>query len=335
ELHRSLVTVYVGPEEYPFYFHKGRLCEHSSYFEKAFHGSFKEAANGSILLEEDGIDEFKVFEEWLYSGKFSYPKDSGDPSLLLVKVFCFADKVGLPDLQNATLDAIRDRAAEQHVSPPTQNETYETYPQPRRLFGSAQQPIFGTPRDDTVITSPGLGKPVAKSLPPATVSAINYAYEKTLERSPLRKLLTDIFAYDVEPERLDRNILLFPMEFVADVLLTNMKRLPFRLNNEEADFDKNADRYHIHDSSSTPDDRNKNVRRCGGERDIFEWQREERDSIFLLSPPPLLALSALSFVKFLAGIYCAGAHIGYFVNCSERVDSQFSFTNTVGELSEI
>ncbi len=81
-------------------------------------------------MEEDGVNEFKLFEEWLYTDEFSYPKDSDDPSLLLVKVFCFAEKVEIANLQNATLDAIRDRAIEQYVSLPTPNTTYEIYAKP-------------------------------------------------------------------------------------------------------------------------------------------------------------------------------------------------------------
>lgn len=69
DLHRLMVTIYVSPEPYPFYLHKGRLCQLSSFFEKAFHGSFEEATTGSMYLEEDGVDEFKLFEEWLYSEK--------------------------------------------------------------------------------------------------------------------------------------------------------------------------------------------------------------------------------------------------------------------------
>ena len=92
------MTVYVSPERYPFYFHKGRLCQHSSFFEKAFYGSFKEATPGSMYMEEDGVDEFKLFEEWLYTDEFSYPKDSDNPSLLLVKVFCFVEKVEIANL---------------------------------------------------------------------------------------------------------------------------------------------------------------------------------------------------------------------------------------------
>lgn len=159
-LHRSIVTVYVSPEKYPFYLHKGRLCQQSSYFEKAFQGPFKEAESGSVWLEEDGVDEFKLFEQWLYSGRFSYSKTSDDPSLLLVKVFCFAEKRGIPTLQNATLDAIRDRATEQHVSLASLNPAYA---KPHNFFWSA--------------------------VPTTTASAIHYAYQHASERSPLRKLL--------------------------------------------------------------------------------------------------------------------------------------------------
>lgn len=142
-LHRSIVTVYVGPKQYPFYFHKGRLCQHSSFFEKKFHDSFKEATVGSIYLKKDGVDVFKLFEEWLYPENFSYPKDFDDPSFLLVNFFCFAEKVGISKLQNATLDAIRDRATEQHVSLPTPNKTYETYAKPQ-TFGSLPSDCFST-----------------------------------------------------------------------------------------------------------------------------------------------------------------------------------------------
>lgn len=76
-----------------------------------------------MYLEEDGVEEFKVFEKWLYSQKLGDLKESADLSLLLVRVFCFADKVGISGLQNATLDAIRDRATGQHTSSATSSTT--------------------------------------------------------------------------------------------------------------------------------------------------------------------------------------------------------------------
>ena len=69
-----------------------------------------------MYLESDGIDEFKLFEEWLYSEHLSCPEDLDDPCLLLVKLFCFAEKVGISKLQNASLDVTRNSAVEQHIS---------------------------------------------------------------------------------------------------------------------------------------------------------------------------------------------------------------------------
>ena len=255
-LHRSIVTVYVSPEQYPFYFHKGRLCQHSSFFEKRFHGSFQDATTGSVYLEEYGVNEFKLFEEWLYSEKLNYPQDSEDPSLLLVKVFCLAKDAEISNLENATLDVIRDRATEQHLSPTTPNTNHGIYAAPSGPFWTAQRPVFGLQNYQTTMTSPGSEEPVAKCLPPATASAVHYAYQKTSEGSPLRRLLTDIFAYDVKPKALyEEDSLSFPAQFMADVLFITKKRLPFRLNGEEANFDKNADKYHVHISSSTCNDR--------------------------------------------------------------------------------
>ncbi|KAL9126645.1 MAG: hypothetical protein Q9217_004335 [Psora testacea] len=244
DLHRSIVTIYVSPEHYPFYLHKGRLCRRSSFFEKAFHGSFEEATTGSMYLEEDGVDEFKLFEEWLYSEKWSYPRDSVDPSFLLVKLFCFAEKIGISELQNATLDAICDRAAGRDMKEATPDNNGETIARPQGLFGSHTAPIFGA-TDLMRTTRSGFETVAQKYLPPATSNAIYYAYDHTPESSPLRKLLADIFAFNVKPQAWDESFLTLPVEFMADVLVINMKRLPLRLEDERADFDLNTNKYHV------------------------------------------------------------------------------------------
>ena len=63
----------------------------------------------------------------------------------------------------------------------------------------------------------------------------------------------------VKPETLDEDILSFPAKFMANILLINMKRLPLRLKEEEAGFDKNADKYHVHDLSSTRNNRKQRI----------------------------------------------------------------------------
>ncbi|KAL8836351.1 MAG: hypothetical protein Q9176_006361 [Flavoplaca citrina] len=239
-LHRSTVTIYVGPKQYPFHLHKGRLCQHSAFFEKAFHGSFNEASTGSMYMEEDGVDEFKLFEEWLYTDELSYPEDSNDPSDLLVKVFCFAEKVGISNLQNATLDAIRERATRPNVSPATPKPTWHN--------GFSPQPFVRLQAFSGSATSPIPKKPNPKYLPPATSAAIHHAYQNSPEASPLRKLLADIFAYNVKPDMLQESLLMLPAEFMADVLTISMRRLPLRFTDEKADFDISADKYYVQDT---------------------------------------------------------------------------------------
>ena len=255
DLHRSIVTVYVGPEKYPFYLHKGRLCQKSSFFEKAFHGSFEEASTGSIYLEEDDVAVFELLEEWLYSEKVNYSKDCDDPSLLMVKVFCFAERVRIPTLQNITLDAIRDRATGRKVVGSNPHTTSEITKKPQALFGYPNQPQWGFLEPQEAMTGSDNEEVIAEYLNPASTDAVIYAYENTLELSPLRKLLADIFAYNVKSDTLGEDILMFPAEFLADVVLCNMKRLPLRLHGEKADFDENADKYHIDESSSICDER--------------------------------------------------------------------------------
>ena len=202
-------------------------------------------------MDEYGIDEFKVFEEWIYSEKLNYPEDFDCPSLLLVKVFCLAQVVGVLNLQNATIDAIRDLATKQHRSLTSPIKFHEQRAVPPAPFVWRSQPGWGVFNDQRT-TIVALEEPVTKYVPPVTASAIHYAYQETSQSSPLRRLLADIFAYDVKPEVLYDEYQSFPTEFLADVLLTTKKRLSLRLENEEADFDMNADKYHVPDSSSTP-----------------------------------------------------------------------------------
>ena len=61
--HRFFVIVYINSEKYSFYFHKGRLCQHSFYFEKTFHDFFKETITENMYLKKNDVDEFKLFEK--------------------------------------------------------------------------------------------------------------------------------------------------------------------------------------------------------------------------------------------------------------------------------
>ena len=85
-------------------------------------------------------------------------------------------------------------------------------------------------------------------LPPATSIAIQYAYQNTHNGSSLRRLLADIFAFNVKFETLKMDISTLPREFVEDIVVINMKRLPLRLGDEEADFDRGTEKYYVQDT---------------------------------------------------------------------------------------
>ena len=317
DLHRSIVTLQVGADKYPFYIHKGLLCRDSHFFKAAFDGSFEEATTGTLHLKEDDVEEVKIFEEWLYHpNKLEFPKDHDEPSFLLIKLFCFAHRVGIESLQNDALDAIRDlaiRPKKPHITwsepaqtsaMPTLGQTAQKSTQPLfssparattpSLFNSPPQAPTPSPSNQPVQTTTSslfsqptqttapslfttsslfsqpaqtttqstssqsaqgstksffanLAQPITTTiyLPPASAAAVTYAYEHTVEGSPLRRLLSDIFAYNVKSDSLQESLLSFPQEFVADVALINMKRLPLRLANETVPFEGSADRYYV------------------------------------------------------------------------------------------
>ena len=95
-----------------------------------------------MSLEEDGVEEFMVFEEWLYSGKINYDKVFNDPSLILVKAFCFAQLIELFDFQNAILNVIRDRATEQHNQSGPSSTTLKTQGIPKPFAKPPTQPFM-------------------------------------------------------------------------------------------------------------------------------------------------------------------------------------------------
>lgn len=215
-----------------------------------------------MYLEEDGVEEFILFEDWLYSNQLIDLEESADPSLLLVKLFCLADRVGISNLQNATLDAIRNRATGQYTSLSTPTIADEMPPEPQISFHFS--PFVPPFMSDTAIRTPDREKSGVNYLLPATPGAIQYAYQNTPEGSPLRRLLADIFAFNVKAEMLDKGLVVFPVQFLADVLVINMKRLPLRLRDERSDFDISTERYHVHD---TPPDRKSRMLQGGSQEE--------------------------------------------------------------------
>ncbi|KAF8852846.1 hypothetical protein BDZ45DRAFT_558213, partial [Acephala macrosclerotiorum] len=64
---QSFVKINVGAEKQPFNVLKSLICHHSPFFKAAFTGSFVEAQEQSMDLEDVEVPIFTLFVDWLYT----------------------------------------------------------------------------------------------------------------------------------------------------------------------------------------------------------------------------------------------------------------------------
>lgn len=76
----EIVKVQVGglPTNKTFCVHKGVLRFYSGYFDRALGGSFLEAKNGVIKLNDEDPSTFEMFQYWLYTRRFHHVSRSRD-----------------------------------------------------------------------------------------------------------------------------------------------------------------------------------------------------------------------------------------------------------------
>lgn len=102
-----------------YYIYEDLLTHCSGYFRAAFTGSFKEAKEKQLHLEDVTGKTFDVFVDWLYQRnlpgqkKSSYAKDKDGEehgsflnSHEITKIYIFADRYDIPDLQRDTIDTM-------------------------------------------------------------------------------------------------------------------------------------------------------------------------------------------------------------------------------------
>lgn len=110
----SLVYIHVGSDtdsdrqREVFTVHKNLLCARSDYFKAAFTGTFTEAREGRITLEDEDPDTFRRFWSWLYTGNFYQELETFVLWCWALDLYIFAEKRFIPDLQNAVMDAMLD-----------------------------------------------------------------------------------------------------------------------------------------------------------------------------------------------------------------------------------
>ncbi|EUC44234.1 hypothetical protein COCMIDRAFT_27387 [Bipolaris oryzae ATCC 44560] len=121
---QGFLVINVGSEKVRYDVHKTLLTHHSEYFSRALGGSWKEAEENSIILNDIEPKTFEVFVHWLYTQKIAteeevnrmletYPSDEHDDDpyiTVLTKAVVFGDRFMTPNfrkaVQNYTVDCI-------------------------------------------------------------------------------------------------------------------------------------------------------------------------------------------------------------------------------------
>jgi hypothetical protein len=100
------VSIEVGPEHRRYVLHKALLLHYSDYFRNALNGSWMEAEDRTITLDDVEPGTFNVFVDWLYSQKFpTTDKDwqvvtetEDESDLNIIKTCAFGDRFMVPKL---------------------------------------------------------------------------------------------------------------------------------------------------------------------------------------------------------------------------------------------
>ncbi|GME65788.1 Btb poz domain containing protein [Neofusicoccum parvum] len=177
------LTVLVGEDKKAFFVHRKLICEFSSFFRAACNGPWKESEEGIVTLPEDGPEEFGIYLKWLYTNEL-------------------IDK-------NAS----------------TENDAHGNPYQIGRPNTLARAYVIGDKIQDILFKNAAIGALIqqistTKSYP---TGLAQYVYENTPEKSPLRRLLVDFYAYGstskwYEKSDPERDINAAPIDFFTDLV---------------------------------------------------------------------------------------------------------------------
>jgi len=117
-----MVQVKLGPDKEVFTIHKNLLCNTATYFKTALNGSFKEAQEQSIEMPEDDPTMFECFQVWIYTGSIVGANETENDveTLTLVKIYTFAERLNIIDLQNVAMHLLIDRVLDRRELPTEQ-----------------------------------------------------------------------------------------------------------------------------------------------------------------------------------------------------------------------
>jgi len=107
-LSRSMVDIYVGPENTHWILHEKLLCHHSPFFRKIFYSkSSSSSQTQSFGLPEEEDIPFKTFVGWLYSSSLPVPREEADLGTCF-DLYLMAEKFEIPGLIADVLQVVRE-----------------------------------------------------------------------------------------------------------------------------------------------------------------------------------------------------------------------------------
>lgn len=110
------VTIQLENTTKTFMVQRALLCSLSDYFTTALGGSFKEGRDNTLRLPGCDTETFKMFLYWACNRSLPEAPEPGKGTtpanqtfqFIMVKVWCFADAILLPQLQNDAMKALLD-----------------------------------------------------------------------------------------------------------------------------------------------------------------------------------------------------------------------------------
>ncbi|KAE8834591.1 hypothetical protein PTNB85_05924 [Pyrenophora teres f. teres] len=107
-LSRSMVDIYVGPENTHWILHEKLLCHYSPFFRKIFYSkSSSSSRTQSFGLPEEEDIPFKTFVGWLYSSSLPVPREEADLGTCF-DLYLMAEKFEMPGLVADVLQVVRE-----------------------------------------------------------------------------------------------------------------------------------------------------------------------------------------------------------------------------------
>lgn len=107
-LSRSMVDIYIGPENTHWILHEKLLCYHSPFFRKIFYSkTSSHSKTQSFGLPEEEDAPFKTFVGWLYSSSLPVPREEADLGVCF-DLYLMAEKFEIPALVADVLQVVRE-----------------------------------------------------------------------------------------------------------------------------------------------------------------------------------------------------------------------------------